>query len=424
MSLRKPEAIRYFKTSNLGYWLSAKIYSDSKEGCLSCGGQFNKRSDAFGIDIPVCGSCGKAPSLFRIRAKVIGSDGVVKYLDVRHSRNGERLTKPYECMTILDRIKEDIEAGKFNIRHYESKKVRDEYLFEFVVDEYLDFHKKRLERGDITPYGFKHKLKYCRVLLQHFSGVDVAHITKAKIEIFKNSFTEKFTNRDKGLAELRTILKHCHDILEKIEKVPSFDPIPSSNVRKEVLTIEQAREIIPQIENPMYRLMITLLSNYAIRPCEVRAIQYQDINLSENSLLIQRHFSGSKCIEGRKSVKIGDKKSIPFKLVPELAEYVRSLPTPLNEAEFVFKSPNNNPIFENTLPKAWARTLKKMGLPHVQMYEIRHARGTEVLELSNGNMVKTRDFLGHTNLATTERRYAKPKVNNDEFIDNIIPLVC
>ena len=157
-------------------------------------------------------------------------------------------------------------------------------------------------------------------------------------------------------------------------------------------------------------------------PCEVRAIQFRDISIKENSLLIQRHFSGSKCIDGRKSVKKGDKKSIPFKLVPELRDWILSQPTPLNDEEFVFKSHNNNPVFENTLSKAWSRTLKNMGLPHVQMYEIRHARGTEILIQSNGNMVKTRDFLGHTNLSTTERRYAKPRVDNDEFINNVLAI--
>jgi integrase len=424
MSLKKIEAIRYFKTFNVGHWLSAKIYNDSKDNCQKCGGEFSKRSDAFGIEIPVCAVCGAPPALFRIRAKVKGIDGKVKYIDVRHSKNGERLTKPYECMTILDRINEDLEAGRFNIRHYESKKVRDDYLFENIVQEYLDFHKKRLDRGDITPYGFKHKIKYCKVLMKTFAGQDIATITKPKIEQFKNSFTEHLTNRDKGLSELRTILKFTHDTLEKIDKVPSFDPIPASNVRKEVLTIEQAREIIPHIENPMYRLMIELLSVYAIRPCEVRAIQYRDIDLPGNALLIQRHFSGSKCIDGRKSVKTGDKRQVPFMLIPQLRDYVLMQPTPLNDEEFVFKSPNNNPVFENTLPKAWARTLKKLGLPHVQMYEIRHARGTEILVQSNGNMVMARDFLGHTNLATTERRYAKPKVNNDQFIENVLPISC
>lgn len=422
MLKNKVDASRYFRTFNLGSWLSAKIYNDSKDKCV-CGGEFTERDDSLGIDIPVCCKCRKPPTLFRIRAKIKTFEGVVKYVDIRHSRNGERLTKAYECMTILDRVKEDIEAGRFNARHYESKKVRDDYLFENIAKEYLQFHEKRLERGDITPYGYKHKLKYCRVLVRHFQGVDIATITKARIELFKNSFTEKFTNRDKGLSELRTILKFTHDVLEKIDKVPSFDPIPASNVRKEVLNIDKAREVIVHIENTMYRLMIHLLSVYAIRPCEVRAIQFKDISIKENTLLIQRHFSGSKCIEGRKSVKKGDKKSIPFKLIPELVDYIKSLPVPLNDEEFVFKSPNGNPVFENTLPKAWARTLKKMGLPHVQMYEIRHARGTEVLIQSNGNMVKTRDFLGHTNLGTTEKRYAKPKVDNDEFIDNVLSIV-
>lgn len=421
MSLKKVEASRYFRTFNLGDWLSAKIYSDSKDNC-KCGGSFDLRCNTFGMDIPICSICKIPPPLFRIRAKIRTVEGAVKYVDIRHSKNGDRFTKAHECQTVLDQVTQDLEAGTFNARKYESKKVRDEFLFENIVEQYLLFHEKRLERGDITPYGFKHKLKYCRVLMVHFKGIDIANINKARIEIFKNSFTDKFTNRDKGLGELRTILNHCHITLDNLDKVPHFERIPSSNLRKEVLTIEQAREIIPHIENPMYRLMTYLLSVYAIRPCEVRAIQFRDISLENNSLLISRHFSGSKCIDFRKSIKTGDKKTLPFRLLPELREWVLSQPAQLDEAQFIFKSENGNPVFENTLPKAWARTLKKLGIPHVQMYEIRHARGTEIVELSNGNMIAARDYLGHTSVTMTEKRYAKPRVNNDRFLENILPI--
>jgi integrase len=161
--------------------------------------------------------------------------------------------------------------------------------------------------------------------------------------------------------------------------------------------------------------MILLMSEYAIRPCEVRAIQFRDISLAANSVIIQRHFSSNKLIEGRKSNKKGRQSAIPFPLIEELKEWVINQAQPLDSSEFIFKSPNGNHVFENTLPKAWARTLQKLGLPHVQMYEIRHARGTEVLEMSNGNMSEVQRFLGHSNSSTTEKRYARPLVKNEKF---------
>ncbi len=416
MSGNMNKAIRHKRTTNIGDWMASKIYSDVKNNTCSCGGKFSKFIEEDGKNLPVCDSCHEPPPLYRIRAQVKDRYGDIKYITVRHSQNGKRLTKPFHCLTLLETIDEELEAGVFDISKYGSKKMKESYKFKNFAKSYLEHNQRRLERGEITPYGMKGKKKYVKILVEHdiFKNLELRQIRPLHISDFRDSFTEKFSNRDMALGELKTMLKFAKE-KNMIQDIPEFGKIETSQKRDQVLTIDQARAIIPHIENPMYRLMITLMSEYALRPCEVRAIQFRDISLAKDMIIIQRHFSSNKLLGGRKSNKKGQNSYLTFPLIAELKNWVIDQATPLDSEDFIFKSPNGNPVFENTLPKAWSRTLKKLGLPHVQMYEIRHARGTEVLELANGNFSDVKNFLGHSNVSTTEKRYARPVVKNEKF---------
>lgn len=440
MSLRKLDAFRHRRTFNIGDWLSAKIYSDSKDPC-PCTGVFTAFKKEDGIDLPICNKCGAYPPFFRVRAKVIDEHLKVGYRDIRHTNNDKRITKYYECMTLLEQVQRELDAGTFDVTRYSSKKSRDGFLFNRLANEYLLEFENSEKRGDTTPYGFKNKKKYIKVLLRHFSGVDVAKIDEIEIEAFRNSFTEKLRTRDLATGELRTFLKFCYR-KKKIQRVPEFEKIPSAKARKSVLRIEDARQYVPSVKERQYRLIFFLHTIYAWRPCETRAIQKKACLVNLERIRIERHFSGNKLIEGRKSIKEGEKATLEFDMILELKNWIEIDCKELGPDDFIFqripsKQRDMNsggfrpvagglPLGETTLPKAWARELKILGAPHVEMYEIRHARGTELTEKSNGNMIITRDFLGHTNVQTTEKHYSFPKNQTGNFIDKnaeIIPFV-
>jgi integrase len=440
MSFRKLDAYRHRRTFNIGDWLSAKIYSDSKEPC-SCTGKFTAYKSEDGIDLPVCDKCGAYPPFFRIRAKVINEHLKVEYKDIRHTGNDKRITKFYECMTILDQVQRELDAGTFDVTRYGSKKSRDSFLFNRLANEYLLEFENSEKRGDTTPYGYKNKKKYIKVLLSHFTGMDVAKIDEVEIEKFRNSFTEKLRTRDLATGELRTFLKFCYK-RKKIQRVPLFERIPSAKARKSVLKIEDARQYVPHIKEKQYRLICFLHTVYAWRPCETRAIQKKTCLTNIEKVRIERHFSGNKLIEGRKSIPEGEKATLEFDMILELKNWIEIECRNLGPDDFIFQRipsknrvknsggftpvPGGLPLGETTLPKAWSRELKDLGVPHVEMYEIRHARGTEVSEQSNGNMLVTRDFMGHTNVQTTEKHYTFAKNLTGNFIDKnaeIIPFV-
>lgn len=423
MTKIKIQNLRFINTTNKGFWLMARIYSDTKGAC-PCGGTFTGKATLKKVEYPVCENCGETPSLFRIRAKIVDLNFEDKYIDIRHSQTGERLKDIFDCFSTLKQIESEIEAGIFDIRRYDSQQNKESYLFENFSDEYLSFHENRLKRGEITPSGYDNKKKYVKVLRSFFSGKDIASIRVPSIEQFKNSFTDRFRTRDLALGELKALLNFAHR-MEVIGGVPKFDLVPSSRKRSEIISMDNAKRIISEVSDHQYKVMIALLAIYPIRPSELRAIQWRDIGYFEKTVKFCRHFSKDILIDGRKSVSGGEKSELTYPLVKEFEEYLMSIPRPLNSKEFIFTGSRNDFVSEKCLSNAWKKALAKVNkelkekkmipLPAYQLYELRHARLSQIAEQSNGDIVKMLKVSGHTNPKTLMERYVRSSSDLTEF---------
>jgi integrase len=414
MSWKKLEAVRQFKTFNIGEWLSAKIYADARANKCSCGGSFDNKQTIEGIDFPVCSLCAKTPGKYRIRAKVIDETNTIKYIDIRHDHMGRRLAKARDCLGLIDRVSDEVKAGKFDVRAYESIKKKDQFLFKSFIDEYMDFQKKRHERGEITDYSFDSKKKYSKMLLPFFGNMDLAKIGVPQIETYKNSFTEKFSNRDMSLGELKTILNHALK-MEKITKAPPFE-VQSSKKRTEVPNLAITREkVLPAIKDIGKREAIRMLDDYGLRPCEVRAIQYEQLSFFNKRIKIDRHFSKRTMVDGRKSIKKGEKMAIldrPW--TPELEAFIKSKNWSGNPKEFLFTTSTGTALGPQDLSEAWREAEKLVGVKHTQLYGLRGAKITEILE--RDGVTKAKNFAGHSSAVMTLSRYDHSSSNVDELI--------
>jgi integrase len=409
----KTQNLRFINTTNKGFWIMAKIYSDVKGNC-SCGGSFSGKATLKGIEYPVCSSCKDTPTLFRIRAKVVDLNFQEKYIDIRHAQNGERLVDIFECFTTLRQIESELEAGKFDIRKYDSAQCKESYLFENYAQDYLKHHENRLARGEISPAGFKNKKKYVKVLAAFFSGKDIASIRNPQIEAFKDSFTDKFRTRDLALGELKAILNYAHK-MEVIGTVPKFDLVPASKKRKEIISLDVANKVIEKIEDEQYKFMIWLLSIYPVRPCELRALKWSDVDYFGNEVSFRSHFSSEKLLDGRKSVSSGDKSEVNFPLHQRLRDYLVSIPRPLKKDEFIFKGKEQAFVSEKCLSNAWRKATRFLKLPDHQLYELRHARLSQIAEQSKGDIVTMLKVSGHTNPKTLMERYVRSNQDLSEF---------
>jgi integrase len=411
MSRKLIEQLRYTKTFNQGFWLSAKIYSDQRGNC-PCGGKFSARQVFKNIEYPVCGKCGEYPKLFRIRAKVVDTAMQEKYVDIRH-HNAERLKDIVDVFTCLKQVKAELDNGTFDLRKYDSQESREYFLFENYSAAYIEYHENRLKRGEISPAGLSSKQKYVRVLLKHFTGKDIFTIHIGEVERFKNSFTDRFRTRDLALGELKSILHHAHKF-DKLPTVPKFDLIPASKKRKEVVSLEDALKIINAVEDERYKIMLKLLTVYPVRPCELRALQWRDIDYFGNTVKFERHFSEDVLLDGRKSLAAGEL-DLEFPLTEWFREFLLCLPRPLKKDQFILPGKVQEFVSENCLQRAWRKARNKLRMPPYQLYEMRHARLSQIAEQSNGNIQKVMKASGHTNPKTLMERYVRDTSDLREF---------
>jgi integrase len=253
-------------------------------------------------------------------------------------------------------------------------------------------------------------------LLPFFGHIDIAKINVPMIKTYYNSFTEKFSNRRLSMGELKTILNYALE-MEKISKVPKFE-VEASGKRKDVPLPVNTREIVvPDIRDVGKREAIKMMDDYGLRPCEIRAIQYEQLSFFNKRINIDRHFSNRKMTPGRKSIKKGDKMAMldrPW--TPSLEAYILSKKWSGDPKQFLFTTSTGTALGPGDLSEKWRESEKNTGVKHSQMYGIRGAKITEVIETKG--LLKAKNFAGHTNATMTLSRYDHSSENVDDVIAN------
>jgi integrase len=388
---------------NIGKWVAAKIYSDIKDNtCRECGGSYAKyveikRRGKESIHYPVCNSCALPPPRFRIRAKLADERGNKKYVFIRRTLTGEFLNEIETLLDVFRRVEDDELLGKFRYSDYDKKTVREKDLFKNVVAAYLDLQEKR---SDLSPYSLESKKKYSKILVEYFGEWSIHDIEGYHVEDYKLTL-KSHSNQSMCLGTMKTILNWAHERY-KLAREVKFE-VPSSKKRKVIPDLDIAEsKIIPAIENEVHREAIRMLKEYALRPSEVRAIQYEQIDIFNDRIKIDRHFSKTTLLMGRKSAAEGeDTATLDRPLTPELKAFIKSRPWPLDKKQFLFTNSVGKPLGVKDLSQTWRETLKKLKLPHVEMYGLRSARGTEVIK--EHGVHKGMQLLGHTDIKTTMR---------------------
>lgn len=405
-----------------GFFMGGTISTDQK-ACQKCKTKFIRIKDSYGFAVPQCPKCGTFPQKFYISKRLpkLGSDES-RLVRIMYDSANRRLETPFQAMNTLTEINNEIESGKFNPLKYASKKEKEAFKFKAFKDVYLDHHRKRFERGELTPAGYKEKARLVeKVLTPYFGKFDINDISSAAIKKYRDSFTDKLRQRDTSTQELKTLLKFAYQ-MEFIDKMPVFDKIPRSKKRKEILESEQAKKIIANIENDQYRMMFELAYIYALRPCEVRAIKFKDINKKKKKLVIQSHVSKDIVISGRKSQKDNDEMAtLELPLVEKADEIFSAVPWNIDKNAYIFPGKFAAIVSRDSLTSAWNKSLnqlkKKLKIDRkVDSYEIRHARLSELCKRLNGNVVALRQVSGHTNVTTLVERY----VRSDNDFESIL----
>ena len=272
-----------------------------------------------------------------------------------------------------------------------------------MIDEILkDYYNYLLIKGYIEETARK-RYNDVREFLE-FTGKDFRKVTEQDVLKYYE-FLKHRPNKITGTGTLKpnTIIQNIlsiagfYEMLFELRKLPNLlqinIPYPKNyenDFVREILSQEEIQQLY-EIAELKEKVILNLAYGCGLRVAELVAVNKEDLYLKENLLIVPKGKNSKRRI-------------VPF------TEKIKK-----DFEEFIFSSENKNSLITNakgdrmqewTYNSTLKNLLKKLQLSEerikkISIHSLRHSIATHLLE--NGmELEKVRDFLGHSQLETTE----------------------
>jgi len=183
---------------------------------------------------------------------------------------------------------------------------------------------------------------------------------------------------------------------------------------RRTLTPEQAQKLLDVAQGHRLEAMLTLALATGMRRGELLALRWQDIDIKNKRLSVQRsvsrlpgghRVSEPKTASGKRSITLP-----PFVIEALQQHRVRQLETKLNvgpaweEHDLVFCNTYGRFLNSASLYDLFTSLVKKAGLPHMRFHDLRHSAATILLAMKVPVKV-IQELLGHSSITTTLNVY-------------------
>ncbi|MGQ9512143.1 tyrosine-type recombinase/integrase [Thermodesulfitimonas sp.] len=181
---------------------------------------------------------------------------------------------------------------------------------------------------------------------------------------------------------------------------------------KKVLTPEELKRLLDAAENYKHHLIIRLLAVTGMRLGEVLGLMWKDVDLDKGTVTIKRAVNvrkrkikeDTKTAASERTLKL-DEKTLEL-LRNHKQREGKSKVSPLRrDNTLIFAAPDGRPVREEAVRRTLARALKKAGIDHIRVHDLRHTAGSLLLE-AGYSFPTVAAFLGHSSPATTAAVYA------------------
>ncbi|MBQ7776414.1 MAG: tyrosine-type recombinase/integrase [Lachnospiraceae bacterium] len=228
--------------------------------------------------------------------------------------------------------------------------------------------------------------------------------------------TEKLISsrtRKTYLKDMKTFVKFLFDEEHMKENITKRFRMPRSVGKViEPLTVDEVKLIDENYSsNKQFGIrnlaIIHLLLDEGLRSGEVRRLKLDDINFSENYIVIRQ-------TKGMKN------RVLPLTAVCKkyLLEYIQ-FKRPEVTHKYVFCNLDHSPLTKEALKTLFDRLKKSTGISRIYPHLLRHTFGTSFI-LGGGSLEILRHYMGHSDIATTENYLHI--ANNYRFCENIYRL--
>lgn len=315
-----------------------------------------------------------------------------------YSDNDGQVLNNYEiAIRVLTEIRQRIKKHTFDPADYVAKKYRS-MQFSDYVRKWIYRYREMYKRKEVSKITWIAKKNYSESrYIPFFGKYDIRDIRTGDIEDFYFSLSNKLLPNTKKaiMKELRTLFRYAkkrHDIKE----MPDFPSI--SIPEKKILWIdEQTQEKILNHIPDNHKDIFLFMFRQGVRPGEVRALRYEDIDRRARTVTIQRTFSDNDYKEYTKTKNI--------RILPLDTDVYNMICSKDAITGFVFTHHEKPYVTNNAIRKAWNKAVMAAGLEHISMYNgTRHSFASQAVNRGVPlNLIQ--DFLGHTTQTMT-RRYA------------------
>ena len=318
-------------------------------------------------------------------------------------------------------------ARKNIIRNTEIMNLSVYEFFEWALNIYL---LKNPSLSIVTKNGYKNEVKKMKNYAL-FKSISFAELTKKDIEHYLEYLfiIEKLASST--IAKIRVVLGTLYKVAIQRELVEynliyKTEPIKVKKTKKKALSKEKAKIFLEALENSEYKLEFYLLIFLGLRKSELLGITIDNINFEEKSLYLEQSLiwdSENKIYVVNREMKspLAHRK---FPLIPILTDFLTERIDRIKEDKIFFgntygidKKLNFNAegylcidregkiLRKFKLNYELDKILKKIGLEHLSIHELRHTCAT--LMYSEGvDLKKIQYWLGHSNISTTANIYA------------------
>jgi len=360
----------------------------TKEKCPVCGEKFERMGDYL-----LCPRCQTRPRKVYLQ---LYDSTLHKHINIFTDRQGYPFTSYEQANRILTKIRAEIDEKTFDPTRYVAEKLKP-LRFKNWSEVWLQKKEIEAQRGLKSPSYLKAVRVYIGKFQKYFGETDIRDMGTRAINDFYLTLDASPKYVKNILDALRKMLQDAIDWgdIGLIPKFPKID-VPEPDIK--TIDLDQQDSIINSIPDQMDRAFILFLARLMLRPCEPRALYWEDVDLKHHRVTIRRHYSLNTIRPATKSKNI---KVLP--LDGELEQALLTIPRHLT-SPFVFWKKNGHPFSESWARKLWKRVCKQMGV-EIQLYQgTKHSSATELADREGVDMAQ--EFLYHTNRATT-KRYVK-----------------
>lgn len=379
-------------------------------------------------------------------AQPLGDDRFKIYVELGYDDKGRRKRRTKTVTAKSERaLKKAMTAFEIEVANSQNNISLENITFSAFVDRWMDMYVK----PDLAIKSRNTYQSYLKNgILESLGDLKMAKIKTYHIVKF---FKEEKEKGKSGLTGKYLVLK---SIFSKAVKWEVIEDNPMKNVDKpenkpryrefQFYNEEQLKLLLKTLDkvNPKHRIQIKLAALVGLRMAEIAGIRMENINVKENTILIDKTLQYDKETKKFLLVPTKTKRSrivnVPEKFMKELKDYMlqqKKLRLECGSAWSPMLDENNEPVnllltnkigyptHVNTMSNEWQKIVKRHNLPPLNFHGLRHTCASFLLS-RNKNFKIIQEQLGHADVKETINTYShlteKDKAEAANVFDEIL----